>query len=226
MNQTFKNLFLILFIFGLCFHGGATAEDCAENAANYLHLISIYPSQPDSSGLVPLIRCLWMPACKYVEDFESFASAEVLFSIEKETKKNRLEVYRVLYPLINSKYDVIRGEAAAALAYYHYHPAAERLGYFPDDRMKAVLFSILEYKNGLEWAINYYNRISAEDNSDSDSVYIDKISVLNLVYHLCNPKSLNFLNQIIDNENDEKVRLRAEKIKARLIGIYPELGIH
>jgi hypothetical protein len=226
MNQAIKRIYLILFIFGSCFQRGAAADDCTESVAYYLDLISNYPSQPDSSGLISSIRCLWRPALKYVEDFEEFASDSVLTKIEKETRKDRLEVYKTLFPLINSRYDIIKGEAAAALAYYHYHPAAERLSYFPNDRMKVVLYSILEFKNGMEWAINYYDRISVAGNLDSDSTYIDKISVLNLVYHLCDPKSLIFLDRVINDEKDGRVRSKAEKIKERLIDKFPELGSH
>jgi len=220
MNKDFTIRILIYCLVMLIFiHRAGRASEIDE----IIGQITGYPSKSDSSTLIPIIDRLLLQAKPYSDSLEQFISPGTMESIERQTKEDRLEVYKALFPILNSKNLLLRGTTAAVLAFYHYHPAGERLLYFPDERMKAVLYSILEYKNGSEWAMNHYNRYDAKRGIDADSIYQNKLAAVTLFWYLADYNCLPFLEFIKTNEKDTRILERAllaeEKVKAAFSSI-------
>lgn len=211
---------LIMITGGLLLSTGP--PDCGDEVADILDRIERVESDSDAIRLSRLLACLSEPAREFVRDYDSFASEEVLDEIERKTAENRLRVIKVAVPLSASKDWLVSQEAAAALAYYGYTPAGQMLDEYPDGPLKAVLYAIVGYDRSYRWAVDQFRKIERSSKPDS-SLKKARMAYLNLMFHLAEPQSLPFLNEVISSGNDGELKARADLAKNRILELHPEL---
>lgn len=198
------------------------ASDCEGTVTDLLDMIEELPPKTDTGKLAELLKCLYAPAAHYVKEYDSFASEKSLEKIRNETLQDRLKVIKLLVPLTRSDDWLLAQEAAAALAYYGYPPSQELLANYPDGPIKAILYSILGYERSYRWSIDQF--IRAERKSKPDSLALaEKMTYLNLLYHLARPESIPFLNNLVDSSQPQIIKARALLIKQRIIALHPEV---
>lgn len=198
------------------------SSDCDGTVSDLLDRIENFQPETETERLARLVKCLYAPAAYYVKEYDSFASEEILGEIERETHQNRLRVIKVLIPLTRSDDWLLVQQAAAALAYYGYSPGQELLASYPDNPVKAVLYSILGYERSYRWSIDQFNKAERQAKPDS-STLAAKMTYLNLLYHLATPASLPFVNDLIDSWPSEIIKARAGLIRQRIVALHPEL---
>lgn len=198
------------------------ASDCDGTVSGLLDRIESSRPKTDTGKLAELVKCLYAPAAYYVKEYDSFASEEILRKIDKETHQDRLRVIKVLVPLTRSNDWLLAQEAAAALAYYGYPPSQELLTNYPDNPIKAILYSILGYQRSYRWGIDQFCRLDRQSTPDSSAI-VAKMTYLNLLYHLALPASLPFVNSLIDSSRPEMIKVRAGLVRQRIIALHPEL---
>ena len=197
-------------------------SDCDGTASDLLNRLENFQAETETGELAQLVKCLYAPAAYYVEEYDSFASEEILEEIERETDQNRLRAIKVLIPLTRSEDWFLAQESSAALAYYGYSPGRQLLASYPDTPIKAVLYSILGYEQSVRWGIDQFIRAERESKPDSLNLAA-KMTYLNLLYHLAAPASLPFVEGLINSSQSEIIKARARLIRQRVIAMHPEL---
>lgn len=198
------------------------ASDCEGTVSDLLNRIEDFQPKRETGKLAQLVKCLYAPAACYVKEYDSFASEEILGEIGRETDQNRLRVIKVLIPFTRSEDWLLVQESSAALAYYGYPPGRELLANYPDNPIKAILYSILGYEQSYRWGIDQFNRAERQSKPDS-SALVAKMTYLNLLYHLATSASLPFVDSLIHSSQSEMERARARLIRQRIIALHPEL---
>ena len=188
-----------------------------------LERIEKHEKNGDRQDLIDLLRCLWVPAVEYVNDYDKFIAEGVFDDIEEATYGDRLDVIRVLDPMIDSKDSILRGEVAAALAYYGYPPAKQWLRDFPDGPQKAIFFAILDHKRAYRWAIDQLKIADIKERSGENDLLVERMAYLNLIFYLAEPASLPFLDGLLVSAADEKIKDRAKMAKDRILELHPEI---
>jgi hypothetical protein len=212
---------LFILLVGMLVSAGS-ASDCDGTASDLLSRIESFQPETETGELAQMVKCLYAPAAYYVEEYDFFASEEILKEIGRETDQNRLRAIKVLIPLTRSEDWLLAQESSAALAYYGYSPGRQLLADYPDTPIKAVLYSILGYEQSIRWGIDQFNRAERESKPDSLNLAA-KMTYLNLLYHLAAPASLPFVNGLISSSQSEIIRARAKLIRQRVIALHPEL---
>lgn len=198
------------------------SRECGNDIPTILDRIEKAESDTGSAELVELLRCLSKPAGKLILDDDAFFSEDALEKIEAETNRDRLRVYKILIPLVASDDWLVSQEAAASLAYFGYTPAGQMLDGYPDGPLKAVLYGIVGYRDSYRWAIDQLLRIERGSQSEGDSLDA-RTTYLGLLYHLAEPLSLPFLNELILSDGDPEIRARAELVRRRILQLNPQL---
>lgn len=215
---------LSIMIFGLMTGLSLRAQaECDRTIAETLKRIEKHDENGNRQDLIDLLRCLWVPAVEYVNDYDKFIADDIFDDIEEATYGDRLDVIRVLDPMIESKDSIVRGEIAAALAYYGYPPAKQWLRDFPDGPEKAIFYAILDHKRTYRWAIDQLNKTEIREKNGESDLLVERMAYLNLIFHLAEPASLPYLDSIIGSTMEEKVISRAEMARVRILELHPKI---
>ncbi len=206
----------------LCLASPLSAREYEDNIPAILDRIEELESESDSAELVELLRCLSKPAEELITDDDLFFSEDALVKIEAATDACRLRVYTVLVPLSSSEDWLVAQEAAASLAYYGYTPAGQMLDRYPDGPLKAVLYAIVDYKSSYRWAIDRLLELQRKSQPGAGRGEAGRV-YLGLLYHLAEPLSLPFLNQLISSDVEPEIRAHAELARKRILGLHPGL---
>ena len=205
------------------FVGIAPAEDCGKNVPAILVEIEQCDVNENRQELIGLLRCLWAPAVDLVKDYDDFIKEDTFEKIENANYKDRLDIIRVLVPLLKSKDRIIKNEVVAALAYYRYPTTKQLLADYPDSPQKAIFYAILRYGSSYRWAIDQLEKLKRGENQGENISIIDWMAYLNLLYRLAEPGSLSYVNELGQSSLPEEIRARAELVKARILELHPEV---
>ena len=88
---------------------------------------------------------------------------------------------------------------------------------------KAILFAILGNGEAIPWITQQYRPVDRLYRSRPIFSYPQKMTYLNALYHLPSLKALPFVNEVIENPQPARIRPRAEKVRARILELPPEL---
>ncbi|MEE9552830.1 MAG: hypothetical protein V3W18_00930 [candidate division Zixibacteria bacterium] len=201
----------------------SAGRDCDQSIGEVLERIENHDQNGDRQELLELLRCLWAPAVEFIDDYDKFASNRILDDIEEATHNDRLDVIRVLDPMMVSKDQIIRGEVAAALAYYRYPWAKQLLSDYPDGPQKAVFYAILDYKRMYRWAIDQLTKTDIRERNGESDLLTERMAYMNLVFHLAEPASLPYLDRTIGSTSEKKIKDRARMARDRILKLYPKI---
>jgi hypothetical protein len=179
----------------------------------------------DLRNLDQVISCLHPKLGDYVMGYEYFASPTVMKKIKLETEKYKDKVYKYLVKYINFTNLYLGGAAIITLAYYGWPESYEYLINLRNPlgrgevspTLKATLFAILGEKRAVKWIIEKYKEVDKKYIKRPDFSYPDKMVYLNALYHIGSEECLEFLEEIIKNPRPKKIKLRAIKVRDRIL---------
>jgi hypothetical protein len=199
------------------------AEGGQRNVQEILKAIETCDPAADRAKLIELIGLLWAPAARFVSNYDEFIGESTMEDIEKATYEDRLDVIRILVPLINRKDPILTNEIAAAFSYYNYPPAKQMLSDYPDGPQKAVFYAILGHGRSYRWAVDQYEKIGRGGSDSIKSAVVEKLAYLNLLYFLAQPESLPFVRRVEADSEILKIRERAARVRDRIMRLHPEI---
>jgi hypothetical protein len=151
--------------------------------------------------------------------YEYFASPTAITKIYKVNKPTQASAYDILPALLQHEDQDIRCSAARNLAFYAWPDSFEYLLACEESdapHKTAILFAILGDKRAIPWIIQQYKLIEKKYTTKPIFSYPEKMTYLNALYHLADPKSLPFIESVINNPKPEKIKARAMKVKQRI----------
>jgi len=224
--MTIPRLFSILsfsIFLSTLFESTAAAADCPEKFDDALRRIAAGYLSGNRENLFLNLRCLRRPVEEYAADYERFGSDDIFDKIERDTYNERLDVIKILTPMMKSKDRLTRGEIAATLAYYNFPSSKQWLSEYPDSPQKAVLYAILKYSRSYRWAIDRLSGMNGSAKGTEDARLAEKMAYLNLLYHLAEPASLPFVESLIDTSSDQRLNRRALEIREKILRMNPDI---
>lgn len=225
-----KYLLLILTVLLLIHFRLTFAGACMCSTEEYLGMLTTAEVNDTSSmhnETLEALYCIHHWTDYLVMGYEYFATPGALDKVEKMTQPYREKVYQLVPKYLESEVQQIREQAAGALAYYKWPNCFECLMKCERTSIskKCVLFAILGDKRAIPIVIKYYWELERKYKTKPQFSYPDKMNCLNALYHLASPEILPFVDSIIENPKPLKIKKRAEKVKNRILELYPDDGI-
>lgn len=218
-----RGIFALL-CFGLSLYAGVLiAADCQQTTRSILERIKKLDTVKDREELLDLLACLYAPATEMTRSYDSFIKPQALSDLESSTHEDRLDVIRILVPMMATKDLILKSELVAALAFYKYPPVEQLLAAYPDGPLKAVFYTILDYKRSYLWGIDQLERSLRADQDSDSSVVAERMSYLNLLYYMAKPESLPYLHNFLESSAGEMEKKRAQLAIERIRNLHPDI---
>jgi len=201
----------------------AKAVDCDLPVKKILANIEKLDMSKDRDSLLVLLECLWSPAELFIMNYDYFIEDSTFAIHERETYDDRLDVVKILVPMLKTKDLVLRNDIVAALAYYKYPETRQLLSHYPFGALKAVFYALLDYKRSYLWAIDQLDRTENLANSREREDRDERMAYLNLLYYLAEPGSLPFLNKFIVSSQNQTEKDRAILARDKILAAHPDI---
>lgn len=200
-----------------------SAEDCGMRVPEILRKIESQKEKGDRRESLELLRCLGVPAEEMVRSYDEFIQEKTLVDLEEATYKDRLDVIRILVPLLETKDRIVKNEIVAVLAYYRYPPAKQLLSNYPDGPQKAVFYAILGHGRAYLWAIDQLETSKRSEATEDSAFVVEQMAYLNLLYYLSEPRSLPYIDKFIESSQPGTVKNRAEMVRRKICETHPDI---
>lgn len=222
MYKSSKFVVFLLLCIGLSFAGA-----CLCSTEEYLDMLTtaeVNDTSMMSNETLEALYCIYHWTDYLVMGYEYFATPGALDKVEKMTQFYEERVYKLVPKFLESEVQLIREHAACALVYYKWPESFKFLIKCERTSIskKCVLFAILGDKRAIPIIIEHYWKLEKKYKTKPQFSYPDKMNCLNALYHLASPEILPFTDSVIENPKPPEILKRAEKVKKRILELYPD----